>query len=136
MKPSQYLKKNTTEKYDFVINVQRFFSTGLITVLSNAKSTIGFDKNPLSFLLSKKIKHLISRDDSNIHEVTRNLSLISALTDDQFTRPVLHPSKADFDAVAQTIPYITFPQHRFGLPNNYQQKNGLNLSNKLITNTQ
>ena len=45
------------EKYDFVINVQRFASTGLITALSGSKSTIGFDKNPLSFLFSIKIKH-------------------------------------------------------------------------------
>src|SRR6185436_6499797 len=36
------------QNYDKVINVQRFFSTGLVTVLSGAKEKIGFDKNPLS----------------------------------------------------------------------------------------
>src|SRR5215467_2333249 len=39
-------------KYDKVINVQRFASTGLLTVFSGARETIGFDKNPLSFLFT------------------------------------------------------------------------------------
>ena len=44
------IKALRVTKYDYVINLQRFFTTGLITVLSGAKQTIGFDKNPLSFL--------------------------------------------------------------------------------------
>src|ERR1700759_3583395 len=46
------------KKYDKVINVQRFFSTGLVTVLSDAKEKIGFDKIPLSFLFDKKVNHV------------------------------------------------------------------------------
>src|SRR4051812_43195467 len=49
------IRKN---KYDKVINLQRYFSTGLLTAFSGAKETRGFDKNPLSFLFSKKIKHV------------------------------------------------------------------------------
>ena len=44
-------------KYDVVINVQRYLATGIITVLSGAAKTIGFDKNPLSFLFSETVKH-------------------------------------------------------------------------------
>ncbi len=44
-------------KYDVVINVQRYLATGIITVLSGAKKTIGFDKNPLSFLFSEVVAH-------------------------------------------------------------------------------
>src|SRR5215467_2179438 len=35
-------------KYDKVINVQRFATTGFLTALSGAAQTIGFDKNPFS----------------------------------------------------------------------------------------
>src|ERR1700693_2134267 len=48
-------KKIRKEKYDKVINLQRFASTGLLTAFSGAKERIGFDKNPFSFLFTKKI---------------------------------------------------------------------------------
>ena len=88
------LKKIRAKKYDTVINVQRFFATGLLTAFSGAKQTIGFDKNPLSFLFSKKIKHVFDLQHPK-HEVERNNELIKDLTDDHFTRPVLYPSAAD-----------------------------------------
>ena len=47
------IRKN---RYDKVINVQRFFATGILTAFSRAKESIGFDKNPLSFLFYKKNK--------------------------------------------------------------------------------
>src|SRR5689334_13623510 len=54
------LMKIRKRKYDKVINVQRFAATGMLTAFSGAKETIGFDKNPLSFLFTKKIPHVIS----------------------------------------------------------------------------
>ncbi len=47
------------QRYDYVINVQRFFTTGLITKFSGAKTTIGFDKNPLSIFFDVTVKHTI-----------------------------------------------------------------------------
>jgi ADP-heptose:LPS heptosyltransferase len=88
----QIIRKN---RYDKVINVQRFFATGLLTVLSGAKETIGFDKNPLSIFFSKKIKHRVGGDLS-VHETVRNLDLIRFFTDDSIYRPKLYPSLADF----------------------------------------
>ena len=70
-------------KYDKVINAQRFFSTGLITALSKAKEKIGFDKNPLSFLFDVKVKHIIGTKENPVHEVERNLSLIKHFTSDK-----------------------------------------------------
>lgn len=87
------------ERYDLVVNVQRFFATGLLTAFSGAKQTIGFDKNPLSFLFSKKIKHVFDLQHPK-HEVERNNELIAAITDNLFTKPVLYPSAADENAVA------------------------------------
>ena len=89
------IRKN---KYDLVVNVQRFFATGLITVFSGGRETIGFDKNPLSFLFSKKIKHRVG-GEASVHETVRNLELILDLTDDSVFKPKLYPSAADFTSV-------------------------------------
>jgi heptosyltransferase-2 len=86
-------------KYDIVINLQRYFSTGLITAFSAATTTIGFDKNPLSFLFSKKIPHVISTAAPYKHEVERNNDLIAAFTDNTLIKPKLYPSATDFAAV-------------------------------------
>ena len=94
------------ERYDYVINAQRFMATGLLTILSSAKQTIGFDKNPLSRFFSKKVPHQISSEDVGMHEVKRNLLLIADLTDDTFVRPRLYPSDKDFEKVKQAGPYV------------------------------
>ena len=103
------LGKIRAVKYDKVINVQRFFSTGLITAFSGAKETIGFDKNPLQFLFTKKIKHEIGITDQHLHETQRNHRLISAFTDNNPAKPVLYPLKIDIEVVQKfkSAPYIT-----------------------------
>ncbi|MCX6117253.1 MAG: glycosyltransferase family 9 protein, partial [Proteobacteria bacterium] len=40
------LKQIRGSKYDLVINLQRFASTGFLTAFSKAKFTIGFSQNP------------------------------------------------------------------------------------------
>jgi len=99
------IRKN---RYDTVINLQRFLSTGLLTAFSKGKEKIGFNKNPMSFLFTKKVVHLLSHDKTNPHEVVRNLSLIAHLTDNTFIKPKLHPSIADDTAIKPHIekPYI------------------------------
>lgn len=100
------VSKIRREKYDYVFNAQRFFASGLLTAFSGAKHTIGFKKNPLSFLFSKSIDHAISANEKDNHEVKRNHALIEELTDKYFARPKLYPSKADFENVKQNQPYI------------------------------
>ncbi len=95
-----------SQKYDYVINVQRFFTTGLITALSGAKHTIGFDKNPLSFLFSERVPHEISSKVDGTHEVERNLKLIEKLTDTTFSKPKLYPTLEDFKKVSGTKDYV------------------------------
>lgn len=97
------------KRYDLVLNLQRFFSTGLITACSGARQTIGFDKNPLSFAFTRSVPHLISSGDKPIHEVDRNLSLIRVLTDASFVRPRLYPSDSNHTkaaTLAEGRPYI------------------------------
>ena len=48
----QVLQRIRAKKYDLLINLQRYAATGLWTVLSKATTTIGFDKNPFSFLFT------------------------------------------------------------------------------------
>lgn len=65
------------EHYNLVINVQRFFSSGLVTVLSGAGATVGFDKNPWSRFFTRRIPHQFGTE--GVHETDRNLSLIAHL---------------------------------------------------------
>ncbi|NOT73635.1 MAG: glycosyltransferase family 9 protein [Cyclobacteriaceae bacterium] len=86
------------KKYDYVINVQRFATTGIMTVLSGAKVTVGFDKNPLSFLFSKKITH----QQEGLHEVERNNRLIEFLTGSkEKSKPRLYPTPDQFEKVKE-----------------------------------
>jgi ADP-heptose:LPS heptosyltransferase len=91
------IRKN---KYDKVINVQRFFATGVLTAFSRAKETIGYDKNPLSFLFSKVVKHVVGGTDA-IHETERNLKLILDFTDVSIYKPKLYPTERDFDFIGK-----------------------------------
>jgi ADP-heptose:LPS heptosyltransferase len=97
------------EKYDRVINIQRFAATGWLTAFSGAAETIGFDKNPFSFLFSKKVPHLVGDLMGGIHEIERNQNLVKEFTDEGVCKPKLYPSAEDFaDVKAYTSQkYIT-----------------------------
>jgi heptosyltransferase-2 len=93
-----------SEQYDLVINLQRFASSGILTVLARGKESRGFEKNPLSFLYTKQFKHEMK---PNWHEVDRNLQLISDLVPAPIRRPQLFPSQEDLNAIQiyQEVPY-------------------------------
>jgi len=91
------------KKYDKVINLQRFASTGILTAFSGAKEKIGFEKNPLSIFFTKKISHHFEKD---IHEVERNNQLIKDFTDDSFVKPKLYPSQKNEEEIR---PYTSEP---------------------------
>ena len=101
------LKKIRAKKYDVFINLQRFAATGLWTVLSSANTTIGFDKNPFSFLFTHKVKHDVSA--SEVHEINRNHRLISSLGVFPLVMPKLYPTNSDYEKVKvyQAQKYIT-----------------------------
>ncbi len=124
------LKQIRKEKYDKVINVQRFAATGFLTAFSNAVETIGFDKNPFSFLFKKKIHHSINNSK---HEIERNLELIKEFTDDKIAMPKLYPSQNDFDKVAayKTKPYITISPASVWFTKQYPALKWIGFINKL-----
>ncbi|MFM8596566.1 MAG: glycosyltransferase family 9 protein, partial [Flavobacteriales bacterium] len=84
------------QRYDLVVNLQRFASSGILTLLARAKETRGFDKNPLSFFFTKRYKHEMK---PAWHEVDRNLQLIADLVNQPQRRPKLYPSPTDYQKI-------------------------------------
>lgn len=89
-----------TAEYDHIINCQRFLSTGLMSALARGKEKIGYDKNPLSFLFTRKVKHVIG---DGRHEVDRLNALIARFTDDKRPLPRLYPAE---EARAEARPFM------------------------------
>jgi ADP-heptose:LPS heptosyltransferase len=94
------IKQCRAAKYDLVINLHRFASSGMIAGFSKGKKRYGFKKNPFSFMYTKSFEHTIG---DGTHEVERNLQLISEFGCAPKVRPELFPSLKEFSAVQ---PYI------------------------------
>jgi len=105
----QVLQRIRAEPYDAVVNLQRFGTTGLLTALSNAKTTIGFDKNPFSRFFTYALPHHIL---PGVHEVDRNRSLLEPLLSQGAgtvrIRPKLYPLTKDYESIRgyQSNPYV------------------------------
>ena len=100
------LFKIRSNKYDVVINAQRFAATGAWTALSGAKIKIGFNKNPFSFLFTNSVVHQFS--EKGQHEIDRNHQLLSSLFVSKVAMPKLYPTASDELAVInyQQAPYL------------------------------
>lgn len=102
----QLFKLIRRQRYDAVINLQRFAATGLWTAFSGAQWTSGFDKNPFSFLFSHRARHRFD----GLHEIERNHMLIYPLVgESKPSGPRLYPTANDFRAIrhySQQQPYI------------------------------
>lgn len=92
----EIFKKIRRRNYDYVINLQRFASTGFLTAFSNSQNRIGFAKNPFSMFFTHKIDHEIGNGK---HEIERNHELIVHLTKSSVLKPKLYPSFFDVDKV-------------------------------------
>ncbi|MBI2257966.1 MAG: glycosyltransferase family 9 protein [Flavobacteriia bacterium] len=90
------IKQFRSRKYDEIINLHRFGSSGLISVLSGAKNLTGFKKNPFSIFYQHKIIHQYKE---NWHEVDRNLCCIQHHGNFSSKKPSLFPSIQDDNAV-------------------------------------
>lgn len=97
------IRKN---KFDAVVNVQRYAATGLWTALSGAKMKIGFDKNPFAFLFSHPIAH--QSVGNGLHEIERNHALLAPIGTLPKAKPALYPSIEDEKMVKsyQAQPYL------------------------------
>lgn len=102
----QLIRTIRAERYDWVINAHRFFTSGLITVASGARQTAGYGKNPLSFLFSRSVPHRIGEGHPPPHEVERNHQLIAPFTDEKAVNPRLYPPAAAYDKVPNGEDYV------------------------------
>ena len=93
---SGLIREVRKNKYDTVLNLQRFASTGFITWRSKAAKKIGFKKNPLSLFYDVKIEHEI---DKGKHEIERNFDLIKAIGNFELCKPRLYPNQKDVEQV-------------------------------------
>lgn len=98
----QTIRKN---RYDVLINLQRFASSGFLTAFSGAPKRIGYKKNPWSFRFTEKHEHPIGKKgDSNfLHEVERNHGLLKSLVTGEPARPKLYPSVDDYAVIKPFI---------------------------------
>ncbi|MFM7467514.1 MAG: glycosyltransferase family 9 protein, partial [Crocinitomicaceae bacterium] len=85
------IRKN---KYDLVINLHRYTSSGIIAGFSGAKHIVGFNKNPFSWMYTHRFAH---DTENGQHEVDRNLSLLKFLGSDVVRRPKLYPIKEHYE---------------------------------------
>lgn len=92
----QMIKSLRKTRYDYLINLQRFFTTGIISLFARSRYKTGFDKNPLSFAYDHKVHHEIG---NGRHEIERNMDLIASITDGGFVKPRLYPSEEDYNKI-------------------------------------
>lgn len=114
--------------YDAVFNIQRFFATGLITVLSGAKIKSGFKSNPLSFLFSNSTSFDTSE---GIHETERNIKLLQPFFTSDIISPRLYPSKEedDFCQVYKSEEYICIAPTSVWFTKQWPKENWIQLIN-------
>lgn len=98
------IKKIRRRKYNYVVNLQRFASSGFVTAFSGADYKIGFMKNPLSFLFDRAVEHPMNGE----HETARNQKLIADITDKNQVKPKLYLTESDHNFVMKfkTEPYF------------------------------
>lgn len=126
----QLLKKIRKAKYDKVFNLQRFAATGILTGFSRAKERIGFDKNPFSFLFTKKIPHHFK---NGLHEVERNNKLIESYTDRSFNKPKLYPSLKNENEISsyRQSPYVCMSPASVWFTKQYPEEKWIDLINNM-----
>lgn len=98
-------KQLRNEKYDLVIVPHRSMRSALLAFLSNIPFRIGFTRSAGRFLFSKSIFY-----DPEMHEIDRNLSLLSGLGINPlpFQLPKLYPSIEDREEVEKKCASLGF----------------------------
>ena len=130
----QLLNTVRKQKFDTVINLHRFASSGFITAFSKAAYTSGYNKNPFSFLFSMKAKHVIG---DGRHEIQRYNDLIEDITDKSIAKPKLYPSFKQFTKVEPYInpPFVCMAPSSVWETKQLPKHKWIELCNKMSSNT-
>ena len=90
------IKTFRSNKYEYVFNLHRFGSSGLIAVASGAKKVFGFAKNPFSLFYSQRFEHEIGEGK---HEVERNVEMLKPFGCKEASSMRLYPSDQNYEKV-------------------------------------
>lgn len=129
------IKNIRKSDYEILININRFFSSGLITAFSEAHQKIGFQKNPLSFFFDRRVEHIIS-EHKHIHEIERNFNLISEICLDDESEvlpPRLYPTPHSIEKVKQykEKPYYTISPSSLWFTKQFHTEGWIELINNI-----
>lgn len=89
-------KEIKKRKFDAVINLHRYMSSGFLTAFSGAWYLAGYKQNLFSFFFNTTVKHVIG---DGRHETERYNQLIEDITGKEVLKPKLYPSPAQFEKV-------------------------------------
>lgn len=124
------IKRN---KYDAVINLHRYSSSGFLTAFSGAKYKAGFSEGVFPLLFNKKVKHVIG---DGRHETERYNELIEDITDKTVAKPKLYPSANDLLKVEpyKTSPYICISPSSVWRTKQLPEQKWIDLCNRIPEN--
>jgi lipopolysaccharide heptosyltransferase II len=91
----ELIKEVRQNRYLAVINLHRFFNSGLLTAFAKSKYKAGFRQNPFSIVYTHKVKFEFK---TGLHEIERYHRVISFL-DVPLKLPRMYPSDRDFSKV-------------------------------------
>jgi ADP-heptose:LPS heptosyltransferase len=117
-------------KFDAVINLHRYSSSGFLTAFSGARHTAGYKQNFFSFSFNTAIKHIIG---DGRHETERYDQLIEDFTDSNVFKPRLYPSQSDLEKVSslKNGPYVTFSPASVWFTKQLPESKWIELGNKI-----
>lgn len=96
-------RKIQKHRYDLIVNIHRFLTSGLLTAFSGARVRVGFDKNPMSWAFTYKVNHQIGSKENAIHETERNALLIKEICTANLPKMRLYPTENDRKVVSAWI---------------------------------
>jgi heptosyltransferase-2 len=121
-------------KFDAVINLHRYSSSGFLTVFSGAKHLAGYKQNFFSFYFNVAVKHIIG---DGRHETQRYNQLIEDFTDAVAFKPKLYPSLTDEEKVKPFInsEFVTFSPASVWFTKQLPESKWIELGNRTGENT-
>lgn len=124
------LKDMRKARYDLLVNLQRYATTGILTLFSKAKFRVGFNKNPMSFGFDESIEHNFTK---GVHEIERNHRLIERWVNQKPEKPRLYPSENDYRFIRpyQDKPYICLSPSSVWFTKQYPVEGWIRLVNEL-----
>ena len=119
-------------RYDWCINLQRHWSTALMTVFCGARYTAGFSTTLPARFYTRRVPHAIEPEAGLIHEVDLFLQVAGGIVPDaRRTLPKLYPSPEDFAVTGASGPYITIAPASVWFTKQYPPEKWIEVINRI-----